>query len=104
MAQPAVSKFSQKKLKTLNIVFVTPKRSRELNKEFRKKNKPTDVLSFNSFSVPDKGSSVSKMQEGELVLCIEVLRKQASEAGHSFKAELGLMILHGYLHLLGFDH
>ncbi len=72
---------------------------RQLNREYRKKNYATDVLSFPS---PD----VFRIQGylGELVVCLPVLKRQAREQGHSQKAELEVLLVHGVLHLLGMDH
>ncbi len=76
----------------LVIAFVTKKEIQRLNKEFRGKNKPTDVLSFESDSL------------GELAISPEVIAEQAREHGLAIKHELGYMVLHGILHLLGYDH
>jgi len=81
--------------KELTIVFMNEKAAKELNKSFRKKNYATDILSF----PPSEPGSL-----GELVLCPQVLKAQAKEQGWSFKKELSYMILHGMLHLLGYDH
>jgi probable rRNA maturation factor len=84
------------KLKSeLTIVFLDPKAAKALNKTFRKKNYATDILSFQSSSSDNLG---------ELILCPQVLKKQAKEHKISFNAELGYMLIHGVLHLLGYDH
>lgn len=93
-------KFFEKKLpdlreKTLTVVFVPASRIRRLNKLYRKKNKATDVLSF-AGTYPE--------HLGDLVLCPQVIKKQAKEHGLTFKLELAYMILHGLLHLLGYEH
>jgi len=79
----------------LVIVFVDAKEMKALNKTYRGRNYATDVLSFES-GEPEV--------LGELVLCPQVLKKQALDTGLSFQHELGYMIIHGGLHLLGFDH
>jgi probable rRNA maturation factor len=81
--------------KELALVFLSSKAARSLNFEFRGRDYSTDVLSFEPV---DEGSL------GELILCPEVLKKQAREHGLSYRDELVYMILHGILHLLGFDH
>lgn len=63
--------------------------------QFRKKNYATDILSF----AGDLEDSL-----GELVLCSQVLQKQAKEHKLTFNEELGYMLTHGVLHLMGFDH
>lgn len=81
--------------KELTVVFLTPLQMKKINFQYRKKNKPTDILSF---SAVDPGSL------GELLLCSAVLKKQAKEHGHSVNAETFYMLIHGILHLLGYDH
>ena len=76
-------------------VFVDEEKIRELNLNFRSKDKATDVLSF----APVEESSL-----GELVFCIEVIRENAKEHKLSFEQELAYMYLHCVLHLLGFEH
>lgn len=78
----------------LTIVFLDLAPARRLNQDYRGRNYATDVLSFAS---PEGGL-------GDLVLCPHVLRRQAEEHDLSFRLELGYMVLHGLLHLLGFDH
>jgi probable rRNA maturation factor len=80
----------------LTLAFVGESRGRKLNKQFRRKDYATDVLSFVS-DRPGQGL-------GELVFCVPVLKKQALEQTHSFQAELNTMLVHGFLHLLGYDH
>lgn len=81
--------------KELVFVFLNSSDMRRINFKYRKKNKSTDVLSF---------ISEDPRSLGELLICTDVIRKQAREHGVSFKEELFLMIVHGVLHLLGYDH
>lgn len=83
------------KQKELTVVFMGKSSAKKLNFQFRHRNYATDVLSFEG---DDQGTL------GELILCPEVLLKQASEHDLSFRQELGYMLIHGVLHLLGFDH
>lgn len=78
----------------LTIVFLDPKPARDLNQQYRGRNYATDVLSFLNDESP----------LGDLVLCPEVLKTQAVDHELSFREELGYMVIHGTLHLLGFDH
>ena len=80
--------------KNLTVVFLDTKAAKAMNLEFRGKDYATDILSF-------EGDEESL---GELIICPQVLKKQAQENGHSFKAELAYMLIHGVLHLLGHDH
>lgn len=81
--------------KSLTLVFLNPPAAKKINFQFRKKNYPTDVLSF---------ESMDPQSFGELILCPQVLKKQALEHGLSFRDEGLYMIIHGILHLLGMDH
>jgi probable rRNA maturation factor len=70
-----------------------------LNHKYRRINRPTDVLSFQS---PDVIARQGYL--GEVVICLPVARKQAKEYCHSLNDELCVLIAHGLLHLLGLDH
>ncbi|MBU7593627.1 rRNA maturation RNase YbeY [Metabacillus halosaccharovorans] len=92
----------------LSVTFVTNERIQEVNREYRDKDQPTDVISF----------ALEEMSEGELeivggdqprvlgdiIISIPRAREQAEEYGHSFMRELGFLSVHGLLHLLGYDH
>ncbi len=84
-----------KRAKELTLVFLNASEMKKINRQFRNKNKPTDILSFSS---PDLQSL------GELLLCVDVLKKQAKNQKHSLKSEISYMLIHGILHLLGYDH
>lgn len=77
-------------------VLITGDREiQKLNKEFRKKNKPTDVISF-----PSGVDGVA----GDIAISAEIAQANARKLGHDAAAELKILILHGMLHLAGFDH
>ena len=80
------------KTKDLSIAFVGSVRIKELNKKYRKKNRPTDVLSF------------SYDNSREIVICPQIIKKNAKRFGSKFKTELIRVLIHGILHLLGYDH
>jgi len=77
------------------IAFVSDKRIRELNRQFRKVDKATDVLSFPA-DEPDN--------LGDVVVSVQTAALQAKENGLSFDNEIAQLILHGLLHLSGYDH
>lgn len=77
----------------LVLVFVELKEMQAINKKYRKKNKPTDVLSFGS----DEGL-------GELILCVDVIKEYALKHRIRIQDELTYVVLHGIIHLLGYDH
>jgi probable rRNA maturation factor len=79
----------------MTVAIVSDARVRALNRRFRKKDHPTDVLSFPS---NEPGSL------GDVVIASGVATRQARDAGHSRGTELRVLALHGLLHLLGYDH
>ena len=95
--------FRQLKLKSnsANIAFVTDAEIARLNKTYRKKNKPTDVLSFPAQS--SKRANKKKFL-GDIAIAPAVARRYAKKNGRSLQTEICILILHGLLHLLGYDH
>lgn len=79
----------------LVVVFVTPAHMKKLNLQYRKKNYATDILSF---------EAAEPEGLGELVLCLKTIITQSKRTGLSPRGELGYMLVHGLLHLLGLDH
>lgn len=74
----------------------------ELNRDYRYVDAPTDVLAF-AMREGDDGDPNSEIL-GDVVISIQTAEKQAKEYGHSIEAELALLVVHGTLHLLGYDH
>lgn len=83
------------RLSRVRIVFVDESAGRKMNTRFRGKKRATDVLSF---------AAIEPGFLGELVLCRPVLKRQCKSHGLSFREETGYLVLHGLLHLLGFEH
>jgi len=86
----------------VSISFVTDDEIRTLNRDYRGKDSATDVLSFpvdNTFNIGGHSRPL-----GDIVICMDVARRQAEEYGHSLDRELAFLVAHGMLHLLGFDH
>lgn len=98
----------------VSINFVSDEEIQKLNREFRNIDKVTDVLSFPNFNKlsNEKLKKFSKLADfdtnllflGDIVISKNVAKKQAREYGHSLKREVCFLALHGFLHLLGFDH
>ncbi len=82
----------------VTVLLTTDLAIRRLNRQFRGKNKATDVLSF-----PAEGLSAQGMA-GDLAISVETALRQAAEQGHALTCELKVLILHGLLHLAGYDH
>ncbi len=78
-----------KTIPEIGLVFVSPQKMRELNKKYRGKNKITNVLSFS---------------EGDIVICSEVVKKEAKKYGFTQKSWMTRLAVHGILHLIGYDH
>lgn len=90
----------------VTVALVTDAHIHKLNSQYRRKDAPTDVLSFPTdpgSRIPDPGSRHAKFL-GDIVIATGVARRQGREAGHSYQAELRVLALHGLLHLLGYDH
>ena len=88
----AVFRLEKKNKSDLSVAFIKPLEIKKLNKKYRKKNKSTDVLSF----LYDNS--------GEIVICPQVVRNNAKKFNSSFKKELTKVLIHGILHIFGYDH
>jgi len=88
--------------RSVTLVFVGDAPIRKLNQQFRGKNYPTDVLSFPN--EPESFESEDESKLGEVVISLERAKAQARENGLSFTNEVQQLILHGLLHLCGYDH
>ncbi|MBI6546221.1 MAG: rRNA maturation RNase YbeY [Cyanobacteria bacterium NC_groundwater_1444_Ag_S-0.65um_54_12] len=87
----------------LSITFVDDRRIRELNAAYRQIDQPTDVLAFTQTSPPVLPPD-APLAIGDIVVSVETALRQAKEYGHAFERELGFLLVHGFLHLLGEDH
>lgn len=94
----------------ITVTFTNPENIQSINQEYRNIDKPTDVLSFPMFQ---KEELDQKIQEkdfqypdilGDIVISIPKVEEQAKEYGHSFERELSYMLVHGFYHLMGYDH
>ena len=84
----------------LTIRLVNCEESQQLNNQYRSKDKPTNVLSF-PFEVPD-GIELNLL--GDLIICIEVMKQEAKEQNKALFDHWAHLVIHGCLHLVGFDH
>lgn len=92
----------------LSVTFVDNARIQQINKEYRNKDAATDVISFAMEEMGEDeieivGADIPRIL-GDIIISIERTKEQAEEYGHSFERELGFLALHGFLHLLGYDH
>ena len=89
----------------VSIFFTDDEMIRELNHKYREINKPTDVLSFAFEDDEDSFPLVGENRIlGDIIISVETARRNAQEANHSLEWEINILILHGLLHLLGYDH
>ena len=101
----------------VNLFLVSLDEIHEINREHRQIDRPTDVLSFPMIQYENPGD-FSKVEEdgdnfnpdtgeallGDIILCVEKVKEQATSYGHSQKREFAFLILHSMLHLFGYDH
>ena len=94
----------------ITITFTTPEEIRKINKKYRKIDRATDVLSFPMFEkqeLEEKIKNKDFLYEdvlGDIIISIDKVKEQAEEYGHSFERELSYMLVHGFYHLMGYDH
>lgn len=92
----------------ISLTFVTNERIHEINLEYRQKDKATDVISFAMEELGEGEIEVVGANQprilGDIIISIPKAKEQAEEYGHSFLRELGFLAVHGFLHLLGYDH
>lgn len=98
--------FLKKKNISVSLAIVSKVEIKKLNKTYRKKNEPTDVLSFAEYKSIEKIKAVKekKLFLGELILCYDDIKEFARKNGLNLKKETGTVVSHGILHLLGFRH
>lgn len=87
----------------LSVVLTDDATIRELNRDYRAKDKATDVLSF-SLLEGEEDVMVGVRALGDVVISMETASRQAEEIGHGLEEELARLLIHGVLHLLGHDH
>lgn len=86
--------------RSLSVTLVKGKTIQKLNKTYRRKGYRTDVLSFNSPSEIVRSSGYI----GEIFICVDVARENAKKDGHTLNEELSVLLVHGILHLMGYEH
>jgi len=98
----------ENKKRDLSIALVGQDRMRELNKKYRGKNRVTDVLAFGQNKKlkikNQKFPILLKSELGEVVICLQEVKKNAKRFGEKFEKELARVLIHGILHLLGYNH
>lgn len=92
----------------VNVVIAGDKRLRELNRRFRRTDRATDVLSFPAAIPSTRGNGAREKDgasiAGDIAISADIAAANAERLGHSLGAELKILVLHGVLHLAGYDH
>lgn len=95
----------------MSVIIVDNKEIQNINREYRQKDAVTDVISFalEESVVEDDFSAIQEVMDesrelGDIFVSFQRAQEQAVEYGHSFKRELGFLVVHGFLHLNGYDH
>ena len=95
---------------SITITLTTPEQIKQINKTYRNIDKATDVLSFPMFEKDELEKKIAQnnfIHEdilGDIIISIEKVEEQAKEYEHSFERELSYMLVHGFYHLMGYDH
>lgn len=92
----------------VSISFVDNDEIQEINRNYRQKDEPTDVISF---AMQEEGEGEMKILNedmplmlGDIIISVDKAKEQAEDYGHALEREFGFLALHGFLHLLGYDH
>ena len=94
----------------ITITLTTPQKIKKINTEYRNMERETDVLSFPMFEKDDIDKKIKEGNFeypdilGDLIISISRVEEQAKDYGHSFEREFSYMIVHGFYHLMGYDH
>ncbi|MCO0831514.1 rRNA maturation RNase YbeY [Fructobacillus sp. W13] len=96
----------------MSVTFMNNDAIQAYNRDYRGKDKPTDVISFAIeedgddspvLADPDMDAEIAK-NIGDILVSVDIIESQAEYLGHSFERELGFLVVHGFLHLNGYDH
>lgn len=104
VVQTLLKSLKQSSKITVSIHFIGDKRMKTLNRSHRGKNKTTDVLSFSLEETSGFATPAQAHDIGDIFISVPQIIRQAKEYRVSYKEECGRMLIHGVLHLLGYDH
>lgn len=99
-----ISKILKEKNGKISLIIVDDKKIHKINKEYRNVDKPTDVISFEYMEDKSAVYGGDTIIVGDIFISLDTAKRQAIEHDHSLQKELGILFVHGLLHVLGFDH
>ena len=93
----------------MSLSFVNKEEIQEINRDYRGKDVPTDVISFALNDEVESEISIIGLEDeinsiGDVIICVDIAKEQAEDYNPSFDREIGFLAVHGFLHLLGYDH
>ena len=93
----------------MSLSFVNKEEIQEINIDYRGKDVPTDVISFALNDEVESEISIIGLEDeinsiGDVIICVDIAKEQAEDYNHSLDREIGFLAVHGFLHLLGYDH
>lgn len=88
----------------ISLTLLSLEEIRELNRDYRDVDRETDVLSFPQYECVEDMPEEGELCLGDVVICLDKVKSQAEEFGHSFEREFVYLFVHSLLHLLGYDH
>jgi len=104
LQQAEPNRLTAKTMTQMTVRIVEPDEMTELNQQYRQKTGPTNVLSFSFEAPPGMPANLMASELGDIVVCAAVVMREAAEQGKTPVAHWAHMIVHGTLHLLGYDH
>lgn len=102
--KPRIERMLKKRSGRIDLILVNDKTIKDLNSEYRKKDKSTDVISFAYLEVTEFEKLEGDIIVGDVFISIDTAKKQAKSHNHSIRKELLILFTHGLLHLFGYDH
>lgn len=104
LKKSALKDLADKTTLGFDVMLCDDKTIQTMNKDFRSKDVPTDVLSFALFADSQQQFQMEEISLGEIIISLETAQKQANENSKSLEDEVNFLLIHGILHLIGFDH
>lgn len=102
--KPMIDRKLFKRDGNIELVLIGDKKMHEMNKEYRKKDSPTDVISFAYLEVTEYEKTEGDIIVADIFISMDTAQRQAKEKGHDIKKEMAILFVHGLLHVFGYGH